>query len=188
MSGRQKGRADWQNLPTESTASPQISSERASTCAVGQPHAHHGACSTTSAARWARFGTRTKGDACDQRGGTLVSASRGGVHRPLHRAAQRPVNVTHTGIGKGRQVLDHARREHRAGIGFKLRQRVEEKRLLVLRQGHGAGSSASAPSVTRWEPPNSDSNTATRSRGRCPSYKPVRPINAPCKIFTRSPR
>ena len=47
------------------------------------------------------------------------------------RGAQRAVNVTDTGIGKGLQVLDHARREHLPHIGRELRQRVAEKRLLV---------------------------------------------------------
>ena len=44
---------------------------------------------------------------------------------------------------------------------------------------HRTCSTASAASVTRWEPPRIASSTSTRSRGFIPAYRPTCPANGP---------
>ena len=44
---------------------------------------------------------------------------------------------------------------------------------------YDACSTASADSVTRWEPPRIVSNTSTRSRGFIPAYRPMCPAKGP---------
>ena len=106
-----------------------------------------------AAASPARFEARSNPGVSQSQSDRRHSVMSGGIHSPT--SAARSARSTSPTPGSARACRCSTMRAANTArtSGARLRQRVAEKRLLVPRQRHDACSTASAASVTRWEPP-----------------------------------